>query len=191
MKTVIGLVGENGSGKGTFAEILARLLPGRRVAHIRFSHVLRDTLALWDIPATREHLQKLAVVMNTAYGPGSLTQAVEARISASDAEIVILDGVRWETDAAMIRRFPRNLLVYVTADIQTRYHRLLARKENAGEDRTTFEQFQREERAENELLIPGIGKTADVTIVNDGTMDALTNTAAAVIAQYIEPVRVQ
>src|SRR5688572_17025142 len=106
MKIVIGLVGEKGSGKETFGNFLMEAAKGKKVKRIRFSDLLNFTLKLWDLPQTRENLQNLAVLMDTNFGTGTLTGAVSKQIQDLEADIVILDGVRWETDEYLVRGFP-------------------------------------------------------------------------------------
>lgn len=168
---VIGLVGEKGSGKGTFATYLAEIIKPKRLASVRFSDLLYETLGAWHISPTRTNLQKIAVVMDGAYGVGTLSHAIHERVSKLDADIVVIDGVRWETDVALVRRFPKNMLVYITASPRIRYERTIARAEKADEANTSFEQFMQEEQAANETSIPKFGATADYTIRNEGTME--------------------
>src|SRR3972149_4560911 len=98
MKTYIALVGENGSGKGTFESLLKELLPQKVITRVVFSDVLRDTLKLWDIPSTRDNLQKLPQVMTEGFGKDALANAIRHRVSALESDIIILDGVRWLSD---------------------------------------------------------------------------------------------
>lgn len=185
---VIGLVGEKGSGKGTFAATLERIVQsGTRIARVRMSDVLRETLDLWHLPHTRANLQTLSKAMDTEFGNGTLAHAIGHRIAAADASIVIVDGVRWEADRLLLRSFGRNLLVYVTASPRIRYERTCARGENAMESSTTFAQFLEEERATSEQAIPRIGVTADATIVNGGTIEEFTAAIRACYEQHIVP----
>ncbi|MFH1098533.1 MAG: hypothetical protein V1723_01230 [Candidatus Uhrbacteria bacterium] len=179
---VIGLVGEQGSGKGTSVELFRTLAAPLRVVTIRFSGILRETLTLWDIPITRANLQGLTAIMIKQYGADALAHAIEQRVRRTDVDIVVLDGVRWEADAELLRRFPTHLLVYVTADANTRYERLCARGENAGERNMTREQFAETERAINEASIPQIGATADVRIMNTETVPALEQQVRDIVA---------
>lgn len=169
---IIGLVGEKGSGKETFGNFLMEAAIGKKVLRIRFSDILNYTLKLWDIPQTRENLQKLAVVMDTGFGDGTLTHSIKSQIESTVADIIILDGVRWETDEILVRNFPKNFLVYITADPKIRFKRLKVRQEKLNEAKT-FEQFIKEEAAKNELLIPKIGGRADVKIENNGSFEQL------------------
>lgn len=179
---VVGLVGEKGSGKGTFAELLENGAPaGKRVVRVRFSDLLRETLDLWRIAKTREHLQTLAAIMVKHYGPETLAHATVHRVAEAKADVVLLDGVRWEADRLLIRSFEHNLLVYITASPRIRYERLRGRSENAKEGQTTYEQFLKEEHAVTEHAIPAIGATADIRIVNEGSRDELRRYINAVI----------
>lgn len=173
MKIVIGLVGEKGSGKGTFTRILKELIPQKNIVCIRFSDLLKETLILWDILLTRENLQDIAVVMDKGFGKGTVTHAVYKRIEKEKADIVIIDGVRWPTDVDMIRKFKHNFLIYITAGLKIRYERIKARKEKTGEEKTNLRQFLKEERALTEKFIPKIGKKADFIIENNKGLENL------------------
>lgn len=173
MKLVIGLVGEKGSGKETFGNILQGLIPNTAIQRVHFSDILVETLDLWSFPKTRENLQTLARYMEDGFGRGTITNAVKGRVINSTADIVIIDGVRWEPDLELVRSFPKNVLVYVTADVETRYKRTKLRKEKAYEDATSREQFLKEEAAKNETLIPGIGADADFKVNNNGDLEQL------------------
>ena len=165
-KIIIGLVGEKGSGKETFGNFLMEVAKSKKVLRVRFSDILNETLKLWGLEGTRHNLQHLAVVMEEGFGRGTLSNAIFKRVNNLEADIVILDGIRWETDEKLIRSFPKNLLVYVTAEINLRFKRLQVRKEKKDEAKT-FEQFMSEEKAKNELLIPKIGIRADFKIENN------------------------
>jgi dephospho-CoA kinase len=183
MKLVIGLVGEKGGGKETFGDLLKELLPNHSLTRVRFSDLLSQTLEMWSIPKTRANLQKIAVVMKDGFGPNSLPDALYEKINNLDSDIVILDGVRWDSDVKLLRNFKENVLVYVTTDLMTRYDRIKRRNEKEFEDATSFEQFMIEEKAENELLIAKIGETAEVRVNNHGSIDDLKNEVHKFIIQ--------
>jgi dephospho-CoA kinase len=190
MKLVIGLVGEKGGGKETVTRFLGECA-GVPIAHLRFSDILGETLAIWGLPFTRENTQKLPVAMNQFYGEGTLTRAMEARIRKRPEELVVLDGVRWLTDEQLLRSFPHALIVYVTAPIQTRFERTRARKEKAGESNTTWELFVEQEHAHNEIFISDIGSRADVKLVNNGTFEELKENVRTIFEEKIRPALVR
>ncbi|MBI4142374.1 hypothetical protein HY480_00690 [Candidatus Uhrbacteria bacterium] len=167
---VIGLVGEKGGGKGTFVDFFRADVAPMTVANIRFSDILRETLALWDIPTTRTNLQDLASIMVQRYGTDALAHAMEERIRRTATDVVVLDGIRWEADVALLKRFPNRRLIYITADTPVRFERLRARGENIGDAHAPFTQFLSEERAVTEIAIPRIGAQADLQITNNGSL---------------------
>lgn len=168
---VLGLVGEKGSGKETFCVFLEEIAKGKKIFHIRFSDILKQSLMLWDLPITRHNLQLLAQVMDNGFGQGSLSHAISEQIRGSEADFIILDGIRWQTDLDLLNSFSNHQLVYITADLEKRYSRLLLRGEKSEEQISTLAQFKKEELAKNELLIQKFGKKADVKIENNGTLE--------------------
>jgi dephospho-CoA kinase len=172
-KLIIGLIGEKGSGKETVGNFILELVGTKKAVRIRFSDILAETLTLWNLPLNRNNLQYMAIIMNQQFGAGTLTEAMRNRMKTIKADVIIIDGLRWETDIELLRSFPNNKLIYVTADEQTRYERIKARKEKIGEGSVTFDKFREEELMKNEILIPSLGKEADVTIVNDSDLEKL------------------
>ncbi len=166
---IIGLVGEKGSGKDTFAKYLSEISE-QKINHIRFSDLLKQTLKLWDLPITRANLQKLAQVLED-FGSGTVAHGLEKQINETDAEIIILDGIRWKPDVELLKKFPKHKLVYITADPKLRFERLRNRGEKIGESEMSYQQFLEEEKAPNELLIPEIGSGADLKIENNGSIE--------------------
>ncbi|MBI4991794.1 MAG: AAA family ATPase [Candidatus Harrisonbacteria bacterium] len=172
MAQIIGLTGEKGGGKGTFAEILKEFLPG--LEHIRFSDVLLGIAAELGIPkgeVSREQLQKLAPALEEIFGKGCITRGVKSRIQKSGDNTIVLDGIRWHSDLEMLRSLPNSTLVYITANPKVRFKRTKKRKEKSGEDKATLEKFLKEEQAETEKYIPEIGAQANYKIENNGSLE--------------------
>jgi dephospho-CoA kinase len=174
MKLVIGIVGPPLAGKETCANLLDKLLieDGYRVSRHTFSDILRDTLDLWNIPHTRDNLQRMSIIMNadSGFGDGALSRAMRARLMHDESDVTILDGVRWLGDEAMIRSLGdegiKTIVIYISADVHVRYARLLERN-RAGESATSWEDFERQEKARTETDIPDIGSRAEIALVND------------------------
>ncbi len=171
MKAIIGLVGENGSGKDTFTTFFKATAAPLTVKKLRFSDVLVDTLKMWDISLSRSNLQNLAIIIDNEYGKGTLTHATEKRIKEDASDLIVLEGIRWHTDVPMLKKFKNSYLIYVTADPKVRFGRLKERGEKAGEAELTYDRFSREEKAGTETDIPEIGSRADFKIENNGTLD--------------------
>ncbi len=174
MKLVIGIVGPPLAGKETCANALERLLleDGYSVSRHTFSEILRETLDLWGIPHGRDNEQTMAIIMNaeTGFKDGALSRAMKYRIINEDVDVTILDGVRWLGDEKMLRSLNdegiKSILIYITANPDVRYGRLLARN-RAGESATTREDFERQEKAKTEVDIPDIGSRAEIILENN------------------------
>jgi uridine kinase len=174
MKLVIGLAGLPLAGKETVTNKLEELLKkdGHSVSRHRFSDILRDTLDLWGMSHGRSNEQMLAQIMQRpgAFPEGVLSRAMKHRLMQNTADVGLLDGVRWDTDEEMMNAFPaegiKKLMVYVSADDDHRYARLIARN-RTGEGATTREQFAELNKQPNERYIPEIGSRADLKIENN------------------------
>jgi len=194
-KIYIGLVGEKGGGKDTVMKFIERLLPKKKIVQIRFQDVLTETLTLWELPRTRENYQKLSPAFRRAFGPRTITNVARARALRADADILILNGIRWWEDFTMLRSLnkepgAKSFVVYITAPLRIRYERTRARSDKTGEGKTgeskiSFAKFMKQERAFTEKFIKQISKKADVTIGNTGTMNEFREAVRARILPLI------
>jgi dephospho-CoA kinase len=174
MKLVIGIVGPPLAGKETCADLLANLLvnDGYLVSRHTFSDILRETLDLWDIPHGRNNEQKMAIIMNAESGfkDGALGRAMRKRLMEDTSDVAVLDGVRWISDEKMIRSLGdegiKTILIYISADAKVRYERMLSR-DRAGEGSTSWEEFERQGKMENEIHIEDICTRAELVLHND------------------------
>ena len=167
---VIGIVGEIGSGKDTFSSSFIKIAKDKKVIRVRFSDILKQTLDLWSIPLTRHNLQYLAIIMDQEFGKGTLTNALRNRIINENADIVLIEGVRWLSDVPLIRSFKKNFLIYITSSQEVRYKRVKNRGEKVDEKNLTLERFIIEDKEPTETHILEIGKDADIKIENNKTL---------------------
>ncbi|MBI3103334.1 AAA family ATPase [Candidatus Daviesbacteria bacterium] len=179
---VLGLVGEKGSGKQTFVNFLKQIASSPsaprndngealNIRQVRFSDILAETLLIWDIPITRSNLQHLAIMMEDTFGQSALAQAAKFSIEGDEADIIIFDGIRRESEFNLVKDMAESRLIYITAEQKLRYERLKRRSEKVGETGLTFEQFLAEEESKAEKAIPALGKQAGVKLDNNGTLD--------------------
>jgi uridine kinase len=185
-KLVIGLVGAKGSGKGTFTPLLRQVIKPRHVELVKTVDLLFDVLALWNLPATRENLQKMAGGMREVFGNDVLIQAIAKKVHDNPSEIIIVDSIRWHADQEMIKSFPQHLMVYIKASPEIRYNRLINRNEKVGESEMSFEQFMKEEQAITEQFIPEIGQQADFIIENESTLEDFEKQVKEFVEKFLQ-----
>lgn len=166
-KTIIGLVGEKGSGKGTVSDYLIQHYGAE---HFGTSKILKRTVSDLHLPLTRDNFIKLALVLKEGFGSSvvidSLIQDIESK---SQSNLVIADGIRMHDDVRPFQaKYGANFqLIYVTANMKLRYERTKLRKEKDGEDKMTWQGFIAEEARLTEVAIHEVGLQADYTINND------------------------
>lgn len=169
-KIIIGLVGTIASGKETVKKYIVKKYGAK---DCKFSTILRDVLNRAAIPVSRENLQKLSTVLRANFGEDLLAKAIAVDASTLDADIVVIDGVRRPTDIEHLNKLPNFFLIKIDANPQLRYERLVARNENEGDDKKTFEQFTKDHEAEADMLVPVVMATAKYSVDNNGTLEDL------------------
>ena len=169
MTFVIGLTGRIASGKGE----VARHLSEKHMASIcRFSDILRDVLKILGLSNTRENLQALGAGLRSSFGENVLVDAMKARIAESSSEIIVVDGVRYKTEAELVLSFSENILLFVDAPVEERYERAVARG-TRGEADISLEEFKSSEERDTEKNLDEIRDMADEVIENTGTLEEL------------------
>jgi len=179
-KIVIGLIGEKSAGKGTVAKYLIEKYGAK---HYGTSRILKRTIEDLHLPTTRDNHIKLALVLKEGFWPSIVIDALIKDMEQDSADITIADGIRMHGDVAPFKeKYGNNFyLLYVTADMKLRYERSKQRKEKAGEDAMSFEQFLNEEARLTEISIHEIGEKADFQIVNNGGPEELIAQLEAVM----------
>lgn len=170
MKLVLGLAGEIASGKGTTAKYLEEKYGAS--TH-RFSTMLRDILDRMYLDNSRENMQKTSTMFRQNFGEDTLAKVIFKDVENDNHEIIAVDGVRREADIAYLKKSPNFKLLYLEADIKTRYERLVKRGENSDDAAKTFEEFKRDHEGEAELKIKDLKNIADFVVDNNGTFEEL------------------
>jgi len=169
-KIILGLVGPIASGKETVKKYLVEQYKAK---DCKFSTILRDVLNRTTVPLSRENLQKLSTILRANFGEDLLAKAIAMDASKLDSDVVVIDGVRRPTDIEHLNKLPNFFLVKIDADPKLRYERLVKRNENIGDDKKTFEQFQKDHEAEADSLVPMVMETAKYSLDNNGNFDDL------------------
>lgn len=171
-KKLIGIIGEQASGKGAVAKMIVEKYGATRLTT---SDLLKKTLETYDLEFSRDNLTKLALALKDNFGNDVLMKALLKDARESDNETVIIDGIRMKGDTKPFEEaYGKDFkLIYVTANPKIRYERSKGRGEKAGEATQDFETFMEKEKSGTEKDIAEIGEKADFTVDNGGTMEEL------------------
>lgn len=186
---IIAAVAEKGAGKGLFIKIMQKLLPGKKVAAIRFSDIWRGILRLLAKEESRENISGLATAIRALFNDdGILVGAMERRLAETDADIVILDGLRKEEEIEPLVRKRDGILVYIAASPEVRFARRRTHAETTDERGMSWEQFMHQENLAPEVTIRAIGETmADAAIENNGTVEKFEAQVKSFLDRHVLP----
>ena len=169
-KHIIGIAGEIASGKDTVTKYLIDRYGAKQY---RFSDPLRAILKVMHLDITRDNLTTISTHIREAFGQDILAHIIEREAESTDAEIVVIDGVRRLSDIDLVKDKPNFTLWYTDADVKIRYERLHKRRENQDDGSLTFEQFLEDHSNETERFITELKSKAQVVIENNGSLDEL------------------
>jgi cytidylate kinase len=178
---LIGLSGTNGAGKDTVGHLLATK---HNYLFVSVSDLLREEARKRDQPVTREVLRTISAEWRREFGLGVLVdKAIEHCESYGDKYDGVIACPMRNTGEAQHLKDLGGTLLWIDADPRVRYKRIqdnAHRRDRAGEDQKSFEEFLAEEQIEMApppdgddatLNMGGVKLLADVTVHNDGSND--------------------
>jgi len=169
-KTIIGLAGKIASGKETVGKYLIKKFGAKK---IRFSDPLRKILGILNLPDSRQNLQTLSTIIRQNFGENILAKSVMRTVARSKNNLIIIDGVRRASDIDDFKKNKNFYLIYIEASQENRYKRCVKRNENPGDDKMTFDDFNKKDNAESEMQIESLKKKANFTIDNNQSFESL------------------
>ncbi len=137
---------------------------------VRMGDVVRDEARRRGLPITDAAIGSMAHEERRKHGA---TVWAERTIPHVRADRVCIDGLRSPAELATFRGiFGHELVVFaVTASPETRWQRVQRRRRE--DDAHTWEEFLARDARERGWGLEDVIASADVTIVNEGTLDAL------------------
>jgi dephospho-CoA kinase len=179
---VIGVIGQNGSGKD---EVLKYLRVKYNVPFLSTGDMVREIAAKEGQEPTRENLQKISERYFQLYGNGCFVKLAAEKITAKGWEIGGITGIRSLDDVELLRKnYGKDFIlinVYVT-NPELRYERMVKRAE--GRDPHSYAQFLSQDASEETIFhVQSAARLADYSLSNDGTLDDLHNGIDRLVAQ--------
>lgn len=179
-RIVIGLIGENGSGKDTVANYLEEKY---NVTLMRFADPLKETLSIYFEKFSRADQQWLALEFRKRFGNDILSRALRKKIDDHEG-LIAVNGLRFWEDYHFVKSFANSYNIYVTGDQKIRWKRSTKRNEKT-DDKSSFEKFQELEKVETEINIPDIGAKADFKIVNEKDLKYLLSETDLIMKEIL------
>lgn len=179
-KTIIGIIGEKGSGKDTVANIFTT---DHNAIVIGGGDLLSELLTLLHLPTSRENLQKLVATLRKTFGENVIQDALLKNTMQESNEIIVINGLRKPSELKQLQSLGASI-IYVTAPLETRLERTNTRQQKADDSAQELAQFKNEEQHSAERDISSLVKSADFTINNNGSLTELQE-QVAIIAEKI------
>lgn len=179
-KVIIGIAGEIACGKDTVGKYLAE----KHGAHaLRFSQPLRDMLDRMSLEQNRENMARLSLHLRKGFGEDIFSKVLLSEAKKSENQLVVIDGVRRPFDIVHMETEENFFFIYVEASPETRYSRLIQRRQNTDDATKTLAQFEKDALLETETQIRDLKERADFVVNNDGSLEELQKQVDDIIAK--------
>lgn len=139
---IIGITGPSGSGKGTFVSFLQEKY---NFIHFSVSDFLKEKVKEKNYPQGRDSLIKIANEIRKKYGGDYIVKKLYQKAVKSSKNIVI-ESIRNPIEAKFLKNKKNSFLLAITADVKTRYKRIIKRKSE--KDNISFKKFLEQEKRE-------------------------------------------
>lgn len=169
-KIILGLTGEICAGKGTIVKYITEK---HGATSYRFSTMLRDLLKRLYLPVSRENIQYISTAIRQYLGEDIMAKVIAQDVKNDANNIIVVDGVRRVPDIKYLRDLTGFKLIRIVAEPETRYKRLILRKENPGDENKTYEEFLADHKKEADSQVPVVMAQADLEITNNGSLEDL------------------
>lgn len=181
-KLIIGIIGENASGKTTATEYLKQKF---NAVTFRFSDMLGDILKRMYIEPTRANFQQLSTILRQNFSEDIMSKVIAQDAKNSTADVIITEGVRRPSDVVHLRELSNFILIYIKTGERVRFDRLATRGEKPDDATKTWEEFQTEGKQESEQKILEIAAQANFTVDNNDSLENTYSQLDSIIAKYI------
>ncbi len=182
---LIGLTGQNASGKGE----VANDLKARGFEFHSLSDAIRDEIRSRGAEPTRESLIETGNRLRQQHGPAVLAQRILKKIDLDNNYAI--DSIRNPAEVEALRSAGHFRLVLVTAEPRTRFDRIVKRGREG--DPKTYEAFLELEKQEargdaHQQNLEQVFGLADHAVENDGSLGALQERVDELLLELLKAV---
>lgn len=174
---VVATTGMPGSGKSLAVEVANEL----DIEVIRMGDLIREETAERELPKEPASFGRVASEVRQAEGADAWAHRTVDRLRETDADMVLIDGVRNLEELGVFRNELGEdlLLVAILASPDTRYERLA--KRGRAEDSEDREVLLDRDLRELDYGLGDVIAMADIYIENEGSPDEARSTLRAVL----------
>lgn len=173
MSILIGLTGENCSGKGTVADYLQK----RGFYYVSLSDVIREELTKEGKSVTRDNLIKKGNELRETLGANILAKRVIEKLEKDKDRNYVIDSIRNPFEAEELKKFSGFTLIYVSAIPEIRFSRMKMRgRESDPKDYKEFVKLEQLEAKGAQIKhqhLDATAKLANMKITNEGNLQNL------------------
>lgn len=165
-KIVIGIAGTIGAGKGTITQYT---VDKYGATQMRYSKILQDILERLSLDYDRKNNAILAEALRHTFGGAVLSRALLSDIEKDESELIVFEGIRKKDELDYLRKLDNFYFIYVDAEIETRYRRLIQRNEKVDDKVKTFDDFKNDHLRPADKDVPLLMEEADHIVNNNGS----------------------
>lgn len=169
---IIGLVGENGSGKNEVAEYLKERCNS---VVVNTGDMVRQIANEKDLEPTRRNLHEISKQELNQHGKDCFARRAMEQVESADSDVITITGLRTPEDVIALREQYQDDFLLVRVDVSlpfARFERVAERDKER--DPTEFKDFLKQDEWEKKLFnLERTLQKADLTISNDGKLEAL------------------
>ena len=170
-----------GAGKSTIADGLKP----KGYDIVNMGNAVREEAKKRNLEPSRENLGKLMLELREKNGPGAIAELVKSKIETSNANVILIDGVRSNDEIQVLRKFGTVKLLAIHASTDTRFDFL--QKRGRSDDPQTKDHFEERDNRELGVGISNSIALSDYAISNiDLTKEELIDSAFKIIQSWIE-----
>ena len=178
---IVCLTGMPGAGKSTIADGL-RALYGYDT--VNMGDAVREEAKRRNLEPTRPNLGRIMLELREKNGPGAVAELVRPRISQSDSDVVLVDGVRSNAEIRSLSKIGTLKVLAVHASAGTRFGFLQER--GRPDDPQTRGHFEERDTREMSVGISDSIALSDYAISNAGlTKEQLVREAYRVVSMWL------
>ncbi len=175
---VIGVVGMPASGKGEFS----RIAQGMGIPVIVMGDMIRKVVREAGLEPSDTNFGATANRLRAEKGMDAVAQLCVPEIRRMSAPLVLVDGIRGDTEVALFRRnFPGFTLIRIESPFEKRLERIAARARP--DDFTTAAELRIRDERELGWGLGNALREADIHLENEGTLADFSEAVQRLLGQ--------